>query len=122
MALAELWETWRAPAGERVRSLALITARADELCAAPHDRMPVLLSLQSWPAWFGEEPAGPAQLKAMLAPYPLDEMTCGAMSPRVGNIENNDASVIEPIAASKGARGLSVLLPRTLPKLLASIR
>jgi putative SOS response-associated peptidase YedK len=47
MALAGLWETWRSPAGERVRSFALITTRANELCAELHDRMSVILSPQS---------------------------------------------------------------------------
>jgi putative SOS response-associated peptidase YedK len=33
MALAGLWETWRSPAGERVRSFAIITTAPNELCA-----------------------------------------------------------------------------------------
>ena len=43
MALAGLWETWRSPAGERVRSLAIITTTPNELCAELHNRMPVVL-------------------------------------------------------------------------------
>ena len=31
MALAGLWETWRSPAGERVRSFAIVTTAANEL-------------------------------------------------------------------------------------------
>jgi putative SOS response-associated peptidase YedK len=37
MALAGLWETWRSPAGERVRSFAIITTTPNELCAELHD-------------------------------------------------------------------------------------
>jgi hypothetical protein len=33
------------------------------------------------------------------APFPSDEMTCWPVSARVGNVRNNDASLIEPIAA-----------------------
>jgi putative SOS response-associated peptidase YedK len=33
MALAGLWETWRSPAGERVRSFAIITTTPNQLCA-----------------------------------------------------------------------------------------
>jgi putative SOS response-associated peptidase YedK len=43
------------------------------------------------------DPADEAQLKALLAPYPSDEMTCWPVSARVGNVKNNDASLIEPI-------------------------
>ncbi len=39
MALAGLWETWRSPAGERVRSFAIITTTPNELCAELHNRM-----------------------------------------------------------------------------------
>jgi hypothetical protein len=32
----------------------------------------------------------------MLAPYPAEEMTCWPVSARVGNVRNNDPSLIEP--------------------------
>jgi putative SOS response-associated peptidase YedK len=98
MALAGLWESWRSPAGERVRSFAIVTTWPNELCAALHDRMPVVLGRQSWPAWLGEEPADISLLKAMLAPYPSDGMTSWPVSPRVGNVKNNDPSLIERVA------------------------
>ena len=59
--------------------------------------MPVILAPQVWPAWLGEEPAHEAQLKSYLSPYPSDEMTCWPVGPRVGNVKNNDPSLIEPI-------------------------
>jgi hypothetical protein len=39
MALAGLWENWRSPAGEWIRSFAIITTEPNELCAALHNRM-----------------------------------------------------------------------------------
>jgi hypothetical protein len=35
--------------------------------------------------------------KALLAPYPSDEMICWPVSPRVGNVKNYDPSLIEAI-------------------------
>jgi putative SOS response-associated peptidase YedK len=52
--------------------------------------MPVVLGPETWSAWLGEEPGDARQLKAMLA-WPV--------SPRVGNVKNNDPSLIEPISA-----------------------
>ena len=49
--------------------------------------------------WLGEESADILSLKALLAPFPSDEMTCWPVSARVGNVKNNDSSLIEPIAA-----------------------
>jgi putative SOS response-associated peptidase YedK len=60
--------------------------------------MPVILKPESWPAWLGEEPADATELKALLAPYPSDGMICWPVSPRVGNVKNNDATLIEPLA------------------------
>jgi putative SOS response-associated peptidase YedK len=95
MALDGLWENWRSPAGEWVRSFAVITTTPNELCAELHNRM-----RESWLAWLGEEPADARQLKAMLAPYPSERMTCWPVSTRVGNVKNNDPSLIEPIAGA----------------------
>jgi putative SOS response-associated peptidase YedK len=50
MALAGLWENWRSPAGEWVRSFAFITTNPNELCAELHNRMPVVLGPATWPA------------------------------------------------------------------------
>jgi putative SOS response-associated peptidase YedK len=97
MALAGLWETWRSPKGETVRSFTIVTTTPNALCAELHDRMPVILKPETWPAWLGEEPAGEPALKALLAPYPADELTCWPVSARVGNVKNNDPTLIEPI-------------------------
>jgi putative SOS response-associated peptidase YedK len=100
MGMAGLWETWRSPAGERVRSFTIVTTTPNELCAELHNRMPVVLKPQAWPVWLGEQPADVPQLKAMLAPYPSEEMICWPVSARVGNVKNNDPSLIEPIATA----------------------
>jgi len=61
-------------------------------------RMPVVLGPETWPAWLEEEPADACQLKAMLAPYPSTQMTWWPVSSRVGNVKNNDPSLVEPIS------------------------
>jgi putative SOS response-associated peptidase YedK len=73
MALAGLWENWRSPAGEWVRSFAIITTTPNALCPELHNRMPVVLKPESWPAWLSEEAADACHLKALLAPHPADE-------------------------------------------------
>jgi putative SOS response-associated peptidase YedK len=101
IAATGLWENWRSPAGEWVRSFAIITTAPNELSAESHDRMPVVLAPDAWPAWLGEEPADPSELKVLFAPYPSEAMTCWPVSPRVGNVKNNDPSLIEPLAAAE---------------------
>ena len=60
--------------------------------------MPVVLDPETWRAWLGEEPADARQLRAMLTPCPSEGMTRWPVSTRVGNVKNNDPSLIEPIS------------------------
>jgi putative SOS response-associated peptidase YedK len=94
--------------GERIRSFTIAATTPNELGAALHNRMPVVLKPEAWPVWLGEDPADAAQLKALLAPYPSDGMICWParlaraparrVSARVGNVRNNDPSLVEPIS------------------------
>jgi putative SOS response-associated peptidase YedK len=69
------------------------------VCADPFGSRPDEPNDRPWPVWLGEEPADPSLLKALLAPFPSDEMACWPVSARVGNVKNNDPSLIERIAA-----------------------
>jgi putative SOS response-associated peptidase YedK len=100
MGMAGLWETWRSKDGERIRSFTIVTTKPNELCAELHNRMPVILKPDVWPAWLGEQPATVRDLKAMLAPYPSNDMIAWPVSPRVGNVKNNDPSLIERLAVA----------------------
>jgi putative SOS response-associated peptidase YedK len=102
MAMAGLWENWQSPDGERLRSFTIITTEPNELLAPLHDRMPVILGSENWPMWLGEMPADPDRLKAMLVPYPANDMVIWPVSTRVGNVKNNDPSLIEPITLAAG--------------------
>jgi putative SOS response-associated peptidase YedK len=65
MALAGLWENWRSPAGEWVRSFAIITTTPNELCAGLHNRMPVVLKPETWPIWLEEESADASESQGL---------------------------------------------------------
>jgi putative SOS response-associated peptidase YedK len=45
-------------------------------------------------------PKPPSASTAADDPYPSDEMICWPVSVRVGNVKNNDSSLIEPVAAA----------------------
>jgi putative SOS response-associated peptidase YedK len=95
--MAGLWETWKSPAGERIRSCTIITTESNELIGALHDRMPVILAEEDWPAWLGETPADEAALKALLRPYPSERMKLWPVGPAVGNWRNDGPEVAEAV-------------------------
>jgi len=57
--------------------------------------MPVILPEQHHSAWLGETDDG--NLKALLLPYPADEMRTWEISPRVNSPKNDDPSLWEPV-------------------------
>jgi putative SOS response-associated peptidase YedK len=97
MALAGLWETWRSrPTNETIRSFTIVTTTPNTLCTDLHNRMPVILPPETWSTWLGEVVVEPDQLKSLLVPY-TGEMVAWPVSQRVGNVKNNDSSLVEPI-------------------------
>jgi putative SOS response-associated peptidase YedK len=51
-----------------------------------------------WPLWLGEDAAEERDIKAVLRPYPADDMTMWPVSTHVSSVKNNDPSPIEPIS------------------------
>jgi putative SOS response-associated peptidase YedK len=99
-AFAGLWERWNEPAsGETVKSFTIITCPPNPLCAPIHNRMPVILDQADYSRWLGEAPADADELQALLRPFPAERMQAHEIGPRIGNVKNDDAALIERVAA-----------------------
>jgi putative SOS response-associated peptidase YedK len=94
--MAGLWDEWTSPAKERIRSCTIITTEPNELIDLLHDRMPVILAEEDWPAWLGEVLATKDELKAL--PYPAEKMKLWPVSREVGNWRNDGPQLVEPLA------------------------
>jgi putative SOS response-associated peptidase YedK len=94
-AFAGLWEFWRSPEGEEVRSCTIITCDANACVAPVHQRMPVLLSGEDLWKWLGQEDAG--SLQNLLKPYPAEEMVRYPVSTRVNSPELDLPDLIQPV-------------------------
>jgi putative SOS response-associated peptidase YedK len=95
---AGLWERWKDRAsGNTIQSCTIITTQPNELCAPIHNRMPAILGPGDFARWLGEEATEPAELQALLRPYPADAMTAYKVGLRVGNVKNDDAELLEPL-------------------------
>ncbi|WP_426956950.1 SOS response-associated peptidase [Muricoccus radiodurans] len=94
MTFAGLWENWKDPDGNWLRTYSIVTTDAAPKQQPLHHRMPVILPREAWPAWLGEEPAEAEALKALLRPCPDEWLAAWPVSKRVNKVSENDASLI----------------------------
>ncbi len=96
-AFAGLWDVWRPREGPPLESFTILTTDANELMQPIHDRMPVILAPKDYDRWL--EPGDPARPPIdLLRPFTAEPMTAWPVSPRVGNVRNNDPDLLNPLA------------------------
>jgi hypothetical protein len=93
VAFAGIWETWKSPEGEYLRTFATITTDANQLVGQIQDRMPVIIEPENWPLWLGEANGNPVTLlrpaaEGVLRFWPVDK--------KVNNVRNDGPDLIEP--------------------------
>ena len=94
MAFAGLWEAWRDPAGEILRTFTILTTIANAAMRPLHKRMTVILEPEDWPLWLGETPGDPM---ALLRPAAEDVLRVWPVSRAVNNVRNNGAALLYPV-------------------------
>ncbi len=95
-AFAGLWETWRSPEGETLRTFTIITTEPNALLAPIHNRMPALLLPEHEQLWLDDRAHQEAWLDA-LRPYPADRMAAYPVSTRINSPANDDPAVVAPV-------------------------
>jgi putative SOS response-associated peptidase YedK len=94
--IAGLWESWKRE-GEGIQFCTIITTTANSLMEPLHDRMPVILTEEDWPAWLNTKFKDKDSLKGLLRPCDPDFLEAYAVSPIVNNPRNETAKCVEPI-------------------------
>jgi putative SOS response-associated peptidase YedK len=94
LAFADLWEGWRSPDGEVLRTFAIITTTANADMAVLHDRMPVILEPADCPVWLGEADGIPAKL---LRPAKVGIVRLWPVSRAVNSVRNNGPELLDRI-------------------------
>jgi putative SOS response-associated peptidase YedK len=99
--MAGLYETWISPDGTKINSCTILTTTPNELVAQIHDRMPVILRPEDEPLWLNRMISEPDALVPLLRQYNPDELEAYPVSAAVGNVRNDDYSLIEPITVDE---------------------
>jgi len=111
MAMAGLYELWRAPAsgsgksggpasgiepGEWVWTCTVITTNAPDDLGRIHDRMPMIVERDRWDAWLDPGLTDPERVRGLLTPAMAGTMEAYPVSRAVNNVRNNGPELIEP--------------------------
>ena len=89
LSFAGLWDRWKTPEGDWLRTTTIITTDANQTLRPLHDRMPVVLDRSGARRWLAEGDAG------VLRPCPEDKLTAWPVSSRVNNAKNDAPDLIE---------------------------
>ena len=95
-AFAGLWETWKDPDGNPLRTFTIITTTPNDLMATIHNRMPVILSRADENMWIDNMP-GVGAWRSLMRPYPADLMTAYPVSAKVNSPANDTPAVMAPL-------------------------
>lgn len=102
LAFAGLYAWWPDPSKEKgdpdrwVLSTTIVTTDARGGLEQIHDREPVVLAEEEADAWLAGDLTGTDEALAVLE-QPSPPLSWYEVSPRVGSVRNNDASLIEPV-------------------------
>lgn len=104
LSMAGIYEIWRDPTKDRddegawLRTCSVITTRATDAAGHVHDRMPMTIGREAIEGWLDPTSTDPAAALHLLSVTEADRLEAYAVTTAVGNVGNNDPSLLHPIA------------------------
>jgi putative SOS response-associated peptidase YedK len=105
-AFAGLWDRWKDPSGQWVKSCSILTTTPNAVTSAVHDRMPVILDRVDYDLWLDPGMKNVDVVSETLKPCAARMMRCYPVSTRVNYVANNDAECSKPVELTETQRGL----------------
>ena len=100
-AFAGIWSTVHDATGTPQTTFAILTTEANALMTPIHHRMPVILHAEDEADWLNAG-RSPAEVQALLVPFPADLLTAYEVSPKVNSPTYNSPDVLKPVALTQG--------------------
>ena len=89
-AFAGLWERWKDPSGNWIKTCSILTTTPNAVTAPVHDRMPVILDPDNYELWLDPGMTNVAAASDLLQPYDARLMRCFPVSTRINHVANDD--------------------------------
>lgn len=97
-AFAGIWDSWRDPDGEILKTYSIVTTEPNQEIAAIHNRMPIILYPEEESAWIDPTNDRPEDIAPLLHPYEDNGLELYPISQNVNSPANNNASLLQPLA------------------------
>jgi putative SOS response-associated peptidase YedK len=104
-AFAGLWERWKDPDGNWIKSCSILTTTPNAVTAAVHDRMPVILDPDNYDLWLDPGFSDAAAVSELLRPYDARLMRCYPVSTRINRAANDDEECAKPVEIEAPPQG-----------------
>jgi len=96
-AFAGLWERWKNPSGEWIKTCSILTTTPNAVTAPVHDRMPVILDTDGYDLWLDPGMTNLDAASDLLKPFDARLMRSFPVSTRINSVVNDDAECSRPV-------------------------
>ena len=96
-AFAGLWEGWKDPSGNWIKTCSILTTTPNAVTSTVHDRMPVILDSSNYDMWLDPGMNDTLIVSELLKPFDASAMSCYPASSRVNSVANDDEECTKPI-------------------------
>jgi putative SOS response-associated peptidase YedK len=100
-AFAGLWERWKNPSGQWMKTCSILTTTANAVTSPVHDRMPVILNPDAYDLWLDPGFTDVAAASELLKPYDARLMRSYPVAARVNHVANDDAECCAPVESAE---------------------
>ena len=104
-AFAGLWDRWRDPSGQWIKSCSILTTTPNAVTSIVHDRMPVILQKDDYDLWLDPRMTDVEAISDLLKPFDARSMHSYAVSSRVNQGQNDDPECSKPVEVEVPPQG-----------------
>jgi putative SOS response-associated peptidase YedK len=103
-AFAGLWDGWRDPSGQWVKSCSVLTTTPNAVASVIHDRMPVILTTNDYDLWLDPGTTNIGALCHLLKPLDARVMRSYPVSDRLNQVQNEGPECCTPVDVKPAAQ------------------